>query len=96
MLAVNRTPREMARARKPMISNAIIIGTSTNGRFGGKNNSKNRSWCLIRPVNVTLMNKARLVPNVRATWLVAVMEYGIIPLKLMAEMNRKNVKKRGT
>ena len=80
MLAVNRTPNESDRAKKPMISNAIMNGTNANGKLGGKNMSKNRSWCLIRPVIVTLMNNARLVPNVNATWLVAVIEYGIIPV----------------
>lgn len=96
MLAVNRTPNESDRAKKPMISNAIMNGTNANGKLGGKNMSKNRSWCLIRPVIVTLMNNARLVPNVNATWLVAVIEYGIIPLRLIAEINKKNVKKSGT
>jgi len=79
-----------------MISNAIMNGTNAFGKLGGKNMSKNRSWCLIRPVIVTLMNNARLVPNVNATWLVAVIEYGIIPLRLIAEINKKNVKKSGT
>ena len=93
MLAVNRTPNESDRAKKPMISNAIMNGTNANGKLGGKNMSKNRSWCLIRPVIVTLMNNARLVPNVNATWLVAVIEYGIIPLiQSVVDSNHTKIK----
>ena len=95
MLAANLNPKDTLRARYEMNSISTSKGNNPKGQPAGTNKEKNSNPCLLKPNIVAPSTIVKLSAKVNAKWLVEAKLYGVIPIKLLTNINMNKAYIRG-
>jgi len=91
ILAANLSPNDIFLAKYDMNSIDTNKGSKAKGQPAGTNNEKNFNLWFWNPIIVVPKTIVKLKKKVKINWLVDAKLYGIIPIKLLININMNKV-----